>query len=188
MKWTAVLFCVLVFLSSTTVADVRLEILDLSTRAVRLTYELEDNQAGNRVFLFPDGGFIHSASRELFQVESVFDKNSKQELEFEVLEAPDKGLPQLRITYPEPIKEGSKKLLSVSVCLNLPDKDLLIDAAGRYVFSYETSHPFEFVVPANHYVVYTNQAMMVFERGPNIVLSQSDKYVKNIVIKTRIKN
>ena len=59
-------------------ADMRYEVIDLQKRAVRLTYEIEDNKAGNQVFYFPSGGFIHDASMGVLEVESVFDLNSKQ--------------------------------------------------------------------------------------------------------------
>ncbi len=177
-------FFLFVSLSVGAWADVKMEVVDFPTRTVRLTYEIEDTQAGNRMFLFPKGGFIHSASREWFQVESVFDKGQKQELEFEVLEVPDSGLPQLQIQYPEAVKQGGKKELRITVRLNLPESDMTQDTAGRCVYVYETSHPFEFVIPVDQYVVFTNQAMQVFERGVNVVVRQSDSRLKKIVVKT----
>lgn len=166
-------------------ADMRYEVIDLQKRAVRLTYEIEDDKAGNRVFYFPTGGFIHDASMGVLEVESVFDLNSKQEQSFELTRDQENGAPQLKITYSSPISQGHKKKLQIAVKVNMPMSLLSFDNQGRYQFTYETSHAFEFIIPQNHYVVYTSHPVLIFEKGDRVFLQQLDKTSRKLVFQTR---
>lgn len=166
-------------------ADMRYEVIDLQKRAVRLTYEIEDSKAGNQVFYFPSGGFIHDASMGVLEVESVFDLNSKQEQAFELTRDKDSGAPQLKITYLKPVAAGGKMKLQIAVKVNMPESLLSFDNQGRYQFTYETSHAFEFIIPKNQFVVYTSHPVFVFEKGDKVFLQQMDKTSRKLVFQTR---
>ncbi len=173
------------FLLTNAWADMRLEVLDLTQRAVRITYEIQDNKVGNRVFIFPSGGFIHDATAGNFQVESVFDVNAKRELEFTIVKDTHSEYPQIKITYPEPIQTGKSKTIQIAVKVNMPETLLKQDANGRAIFEYETSHKFEFITPPGHYVVFTSQPVWIFEKGENLIVQQLDEKPRKIVIQTR---
>jgi hypothetical protein len=166
-------------------ADMRLEILDLATRAARITYDISDNKPGNRIFLFPTGGFIHDAKAGNFQVESVFDIAAKRELPFTIVSDPDTKLPQLKITYDAPIRPGENRKIQIAVKLNMPEDLVQRDENGRFIFKYETSHKFEFITPLNHYVVNSNLPITLFEKGDRIIVQQLDDKPRTIVIQTR---
>ncbi len=185
MKRTIIGFIALLIVPSFAFGDMRYEALDLSKSAMRLTYEIEDAQVGNKVFLFPSGGMIHDATKGKFEVESVFDIAAKRELEYVVVYDVKTNDPMVKITYSEPIKQGEKKTLQITVKVNMPESNFTIDNDGRYVFIYETSHAFEFMVPDNHYVVYTNQPVWVFEKSGKLIVQQLDKKPRKIVIQTR---
>lgn len=166
-------------------ADMRLEVLDLTQRVVRITYEVQDHKAGNRVFIFPSGGFIHDATAGNFKVESVFDVNAKRELEFTIIKDTQSEYPQIKITYPEPIQTGKSKTLQIAVKVNMPETLLKQDANGRVLFEYETSHKFEFIAPQGHYVVFTSHPVWIFEKGDNLIVQQLDENLRKISIQTR---
>lgn len=186
MKQTTLLIGLLLLCAGLAQASMRFEVLDLETRAVRIIYEVEDSLAGNRVFLFPQGGMVHDATAGEFKVESVFDVTAKQELNYEITQTATSKLPQVRITYPEPIAKGQKKVLQIAVIVNLPDSQLMLDDQGRHTFIYETSHAFEFIVPEGHYIVYSNQPVYLFEKGPNMILQQLDEKFRKLVVQTRL--
>ncbi|MGC9327083.1 MAG: hypothetical protein ACP5I1_05590 [Candidatus Hinthialibacter sp.] len=166
-------------------SDMRYEALDPQTRLVRLTYEINDNKEGNRIFLFPTQGFIHDATAGNFEVESVFDLAAKRELEYVIQQDKESGLPQVKITYPDPIPPGKSKTLQVAVKVYMPETMLYRDANGRYCFRYETSHKFEFMIPYDHYLVYTNQPVLLFEKGDVTIVQQLDEKKREIVIQIR---
>ncbi|MFB3788118.1 MAG: hypothetical protein ACE15F_17295 [bacterium] len=166
-------------------ADMRYEVIDLQKRAVRLTYEIEDDKAGNQVFYFPTGGFIHDASMGVLEVESVFDLTAKQEQPYEMTRDKETGAPQIKISYSTAIPKGSKKRLQIAVKVNLPESLLSYDSQGRYQFTYETSHAFEFIIPRNHCVVYTSHPVFIFEKGDKVFLQQMDKISRKLVFQTR---
>ncbi|HOJ59209.1 MAG TPA: hypothetical protein PK878_02895 [bacterium] len=166
-------------------ADMRYEVIDLQKRAVRLTYEIEDNKAGNQVFYFPTGGFIHDASMGDIEVESVFDLSLKQEQPYEMTQDKETGAPQIKITYSTPIPPGGKKRLQIAVKVHMPESLLTFDSQGRYQFTYETSHAFEFIIPRNHCVVYTSHPVYIFEKGDKVFLQQMDKTLRKLVFQTR---
>jgi hypothetical protein len=185
MKRTLIGLIALFIVSSFAFGDMRYEAIDLSKSAMRLTYEIEDAQVGNKVFLFPSGGMIHDATKGEFKVESVFDISAKQELEYEIIKDAKTGDPLVKITYSAPIKKGEKKTLQIAVKVNMPESNFTIDKNGRNIFTYETSHAFEFMVPRNHYVIYTNQPVWIFEKSGTLIVQQLDKKPRKIVIQTR---
>lgn len=166
-------------------ANLRIEVVDLAKRAVKITYEFNDTKVGNKVFIFPAGGFIHDATAGDFKVESVFDVAAKRELEYVLVSDPKTKLPQLKITHETPIQKDESRTLQVTVKANLPESMVQRDANGRYIFEYETSHKFEFLLPQNHYVVYSNQPVWLFEKGDQIVVQQLDEKSRTIIIQTR---
>ncbi|MBN2326116.1 MAG: hypothetical protein JXR73_03110 [Candidatus Omnitrophica bacterium] len=173
------------FVLSPSWSDMRYEALDAQLRSVRITYEIDDNKAGNKIFIFPTGGFIHDATAGNFEVESVFDIAAKRELEYVIQRDKETGLPQVKITYADPIPPGKSKTLQIAVKVNMPESMLYCDANGRYCFRYETSHKFEFLIPKDHYLVYTNQPVLLFEKGDVIIVQQLDDKFREIVIQTR---
>jgi len=166
-------------------ADLRMEILDLSKRAVRLTYELADSQAGGKNFYFPQGGFIHDATAGEFKVESVWDVSNNMQLDYEIFTDKETNLPVLQIPYKIPIPQGAKKNLRITVKVNLPQKFLSVDAAGRNVIICETSHAFEFVIPKDQYIVASNQPITLKEEDRLVIANQAKEEFRAIVIQTR---
>lgn len=166
-------------------AKVTYEVVDVATRAVELTYDVEDAMTGNQVFLFPSGGFVHDDTQGDFQVLSVFDMSTQEELSYEIKRVQSNNNPQLKITYTKPVPKNNSKQLRIRVRLNVPAAEMGEDNAGRTFFAYETSHPFEFVLPENHYLVYSNVPVIVFERESQIVLLNDNTKLRNIVFKTR---
>ncbi len=185
MKLFTIACCLIVLVVCGAGASMRCEPIDLEKRTVRLIYEIEDTMEGNRVFIFPQGGLIHDATRGEIDVESVFDVTAKQELDYEITRTAKTGQPQVKITYAKPLAAGQKRVLQISVIVRLPESQLRFDGQERYTFAYETSHAFEFIVPTGHYVVYSNQPVFLFEKGPNIILQQLDENLRNIVIQIR---
>lgn len=174
-------------LLSTMVADsaVRVEVLNFETRTLRVVYEIEDTLLGNQIFLFPTAGFIHDDRMGDFEVESVFDTTTSEELNYSVSRLDETNYPRLRINYREPVREGIRKILRIAVKLNAPASDVGIDEARRHFLSFETSHPFELVVPENHFLVYCNQPVRVFEKEGEIILQNNEQKNRLFVIKTR---
>ncbi|MDP8244015.1 MAG: hypothetical protein P9L94_08045 [Candidatus Hinthialibacter antarcticus] len=166
-------------------ANVTYEVVDVASRAVELTYDVEDALTGNQVFLFPSGGFIHDDTQGDLEVLSVFDMSTQEELNYEIKRVQVNNNPQLRIMYTKPVPRNSKKQLRIRVRLNAPSAEIGEDNAGRTFFAYETSHTFEFIMPDNHYLVYSNVPVIVFERESQIVLRNDNTKMRNIVIKTR---
>lgn len=164
---------------------VQIQVLDYSQRRVRLVYELDDNLAGNRTFRFPGSGFLHDNSRGPIVVESVYDQQTNQDLEYSVIALPDTGAPQIEIRYDKPVPEGGKKMIRVSMIAVMPPENIGRDTLGRYYFKYETSHKFEFIVPFGQYVVHTNQPVTVFERESRVYLRQEEGGAQEIYIMTR---
>lgn len=166
-------------------AKVTYRVVDVETRAVELTYDIEDSMTGNQVFLFPSGGFIHDETQGDFEPLSVFDMGTQEELNYEVVRVQENNRPQLRITYRNPVPAGQTKMLRIRVRLNAPAAEIGEDNAGRFFFTYETSHPFEFVMPQGHYLVYSNVPVIVFERESELVLRNDNTKMRSIVFKTR---
>lgn len=160
-------------------------VVDFEHRTVQLTYEVEDTLINNQVFVFPQVGFEHDDRMGDFQVLSVFDTSTNQELFYRVVRDPDTNNPKLRINYDEPVTPGKRKILRIRVLVNVPAAEMGIEAGRRYFYAYETSHPFEFILPPGEMLVYCNQPMLVFERDDDIVLMNHDTKFRNIVIKTR---
>lgn len=169
----------------TTQAKVTYEVLDVATRSIELTYDVEDGLPGNQVFLFPSGGYIHDDTQGDIEVLSVFDLSTQEELNYEIKRVQANNNPQLRVTYTKPVPKNNKKQLRIRVRLNAPAAEIGEDSAGRTFFAYETSHTFEFIMPENHYLVYSNVPVIVFERESQIVLRNDNTQMRNIVIKTR---
>ncbi len=166
-------------------SKVTYEVNDVASRQVELTYDVEDGLAGNQVFLFPSGGFIHDDTQGDLEVISVFDMNTQEELDYEIKRVKENNNPQLRITYTKPVPKTTTKQLRIRVRLNAPAAEVGEDKMGRVFFAYETSHLFEFIMPDNHYLVYSNVPIIVFERESQIVLRNDNTKLRNIVIKTR---
>ena len=167
-------FALIIFALSISWSDVTVQVLDISKRLVRLTYDVADDQVGNRLFIFPQGGFVHDGPFESFQVESVFDPNTKEELNCAVQRVEGTGAPQLRIQYRNPVPDGGRQLLSITVHVIMPERDLSIDDQGRLTLSLETSHPFTLAVPEGYYVTYCNQPVWIFERASVQYVQQKD--------------
>lgn len=166
-------------------AKVTYEVVDIATRTVELTYDVEDAMTGNQVFLFPSGGFVHDDTQGDFKVLSVFDMSTQEELNYEIKRVQANNNPQLKIIYTKPVPKNNRKQLRIRVRLNVPAAEMGEDNAGRTFFSYETSHTFEFILPENHYLVYSNVPVIVFERESQIVLRNDNTKLRNIVFKTR---
>ncbi|MBI1387336.1 MAG: hypothetical protein GC154_02680 [bacterium] len=169
----------------TSFADVTMEVIDLTNRRVELTYTVADNLAGNTTFLFPSGGFYCDTLAAPVKVVTVQDMKTRQELQYDVVDAKATNLPQLKIKYPTAVSKGEPKQLLIRVQLTLPVSDIGVDQQNRYYFVYETSHPFEFIIPFNHYVVYTSIPMLVYETESMVTLKNEQKENRKILIKTR---
>lgn len=174
-----------VFLTGSSFAAIRFELLNMEKREVRIIYELEDTLAGNKVFLFPEEGMHHDSTVGDFVVESIFDIDTKREQAYEVELVEKTKLPRVKITYDEPIKENEKKVLQISFRLNLPKEMLIVDNQGRVTLDYETSHAFEFLTPIGYYLVFTNQPVWLFEKGNQVIVQQLDKKSRKITLQLR---
>lgn len=161
-----------------------IEVLDFATGKVRMTYEVDDKMTGNKEFRFPGGGFIHDESEGDFVVESVFDEKNNYELSYSVQKIGDEKQPQLKITYPEALKAGEVKAIRIEVVLHLPNTLLYTDS-GRYFIEYETSHDFEYRVPENHYIVFSNLPVQIYEKGGELFVKQTHDKIRKIKLATR---
>ncbi len=176
----------IVLCASFSYADLYVEVLNFETREVRMIYEVEDELAGNKEFRFPGAGFLHDKSMGPIEVESVFDVLNNFELEYSLHQVGDPPSPQLHIKYQSPIKKGDRKVIRVSVIVNLPPEHLYQDSMGRYVFEYETSHELEYAIPPAQYLVYVNQPVTVYEREKQVFVKQSSSKSRRIKIMTRL--
>ncbi|MGI6454883.1 MAG: hypothetical protein ACOX5R_04585 [bacterium] len=177
-------FAVLLSMSLPGWAVLQVEVLDYSRREVRLIYEFMDDMVANAEFRFPGSGFIHDSSYGPIIVEHVYDLTRNQPLTYKVQNLPD-NVPQLVITYPQPLGKGEEKRIQVQVIVHLPPANISRDTYGRYTFRYTTDHRCTFIVAPNHYVVQTNQAVIVTERDGRIHLEQANEDRKEIEIITR---
>lgn len=174
----------MIALSLSAQATVTMKLNDFSSRAVELIYEVEDTLVGNRKFIFPQQGFINDDRMGEMEVISVFDKSTSEELSYRVIRDEQSNLPKISINYEDPVEAGKRKVLRIHVLVHLPASEIGLDKRDRYFFSYETSHPFEFVLPEGHMVVYSNQPILVFEREEDIILFNNETESRTIVIKT----
>ncbi len=166
-------------------ADVTFEVLDADKRLVRLTYDLEDRQAGNQTFLFPERGFIHEGDKESFKVESVVNPDRQEHLDFWIEYMPDTGYPRLKIRYNTPIKQGNSQPLRVVVHTILSKEEVYIDALNRLVLSYETSHPIVFVLPKGFMLTETNQPVWLYEKEERKFAAQRDTKLRVNTLRLR---
>lgn len=178
--------CLMMIIFSTSVAwsDLMIEVLDFQSGKVRMTYEITDSMTGNQQFRFPGEGFIHDETQGDFVVESVFDTTNNYELQYSVQKIGEQKLPQLKINYQEPIPAGGKKNLKIQVVLNLPIDNVYYEN-GRYFLEYETSHEFTYKLSMNHYLVFTNQPVKVYEQAGTIYAEEPSEKLRNIKIATR---
>ena len=174
------LVCLLV--SSFASADVTIEVTDLEKKIMRVSYSITDNSAGNRSWTWPDNGLTYANSP--LQNVSVIEKNTEQELDFTVVNAPRSNTHQaLKIEYPNPIPKGGNYKLEVTA--EATTEGITVDAKGRYVFRYSTGHIAFFVLPKGHAIVYSNYPILVYEKKGRTVVQVKDPGTKDLLFKTR---
>lgn len=172
-------------LTVSTWADVTFETLDVDKRIVRLQYELDDRQAGNQTFYFPERGFVHDGDRESFRVEAVLDPERQEHLDFWIEYMPDTGYPRLKIRYNRPIQPGKSQPLRIIVHTVVSKQDIYIDAMNRLVLSYETSHPITFVMPKGFMLAETNQPVWMYEKDDRFFIAQRDTKLRVNTLRLR---
>ena len=171
------------FITAAAWSDVSYKIVDIDKRIVQLTYELEDRQAGNQTFIFPQDGYIHDAHFEEFRVVEVFDPTRNEDLRFSVQRVKETEAPQLKIKYKHPVAPNQSQKLKITVHIVLPKKDLFVDDQNRLTVSYETSHPIVFILPAGYYLTETNQPVWVYEKEGTIYVQQRDRKPRILRVK-----
>ncbi len=165
--------------------DLTMEVLDVEKRAVRLVYEIADDKEGHEGTVFPQGGFIHDATAGQFRVESVVDVSNNLELDYQVLLDKKTDAPFLQIPYKFPIPKDGKKVLRITVKVNLPKRLMGIDKSGKIYYACETSHRFQFVIPKDQYIVYSNHPVTLAENNGQVIVTQTADQYRTIMIQTR---
>lgn len=181
---------VLVFLAAAVLApralgDVTLEVLDFRERLVRVTYDIEDAKTGSELFLLPDDGFVHAGPLDAFRVESVFDPDTGEALEYLIRQVGEERAPQVQIQYKKPVSAGKAQRLSATVHLVLPENNFEQTPDGKTMVSYGTAHPYVFSVPAGYYIAYANHPVWIYEKGLTLVAQQRDAKPRMVSIHIR---
>ena len=170
------------FIPNVTEADVTIRIVDLQSKIMRVTYTWIADVAGETYGIFPGGNGYEFASGPI-KVISVIEKNTEQELDYEVVTAPKGGGQSIKVIYPNPVPKGGN--FKIEVTVEAKTNDISRDSKGRYVFTYRTAHVAFFVLPEGHAIVYSNYPVLVYERKGRTVVQVKETGMKKLIFKTR---
>ena len=163
----------MLFTSPVAFARVIIEVLDPAVGKFRVTYEISYADSGSTESVFARDGLL---SDRRLEVESVREKNTDQELDFEVLSYEEdgeavKGAYQIRARFRDPIPEGGTYIVVYSLIL-YRKSDCYLDRNGSWTIRYTTTRDALLVVPVGQTPVYCNQPVFIYERNRNTVLEQ----------------
>lgn len=163
-------------------ADVTIRVTDLESKTMRVTYTWIADKAGSIKGIYPGGAGYGFASSPI-RVVSVTEKNTEQDLDYQVVPAPQGGGQSVRVIYPNPVPKGGNFRLQITV--EAKTNDISRDSEGRYQFKYETGHIAFFVLPEGHAIVYSNYPVLVYERKGRTVVQVKESGRKDLIFKTR---
>jgi len=165
-------------------AKVIITVPNVDERIMQVTYLWEINIEGEAQCIFPNTGY--DFAKGPIKVISVIEKNTEQELEYEVVEVVDdsKKKQAVKVFFPTPIPKGGS--FAIEVTVTAKTDFISIDKDGRYVFEYETGHyDAFFVLPKGHAITYCNYPVLVYEKTGSTVVLVRGEGTKNLIFKTR---
>ncbi|WP_282016683.1 hypothetical protein [Marinifilum flexuosum] len=182
MKKITITLFFLVSISLHLFADVTIRIIDATKKIMRVTYTYTDSDAGANTLVFPTDGFPFANSP--LKVISVIEKNTEQDLEYQVVER--RNGQSVKVYYTSPIPNGGN--YTIEITAEAKTDNISVDSQGRFVFTYETGSKAFFVLPQGHAVVYSNYPVLIYERKGSTVCHVRESGRKKLMFKTRAFN
>jgi hypothetical protein len=161
----------LLLIASVSRANVTIEVLEPQKGKFLVTYEIyseKPNSSGQTI-----SGL--SSIENPPEVLSVIEKNSKQQLDYDVFPIRDtsgvfRGRYKVKANYKTPIPAGQYYIIEYRIIL-YNKKNCFVDQDENWVFQYETTHSqIFFILPKDHAIIYSNFSALIYEEDERTVV------------------